>query len=652
MRSYPRLPGKKVVCDFSSWNKSRKEIKYAALVFLIGVLQLNAQNIDCSELRQAYEKERNIEQVDNYNTDPTKYIEVYEVNPNKLTKRYKPRLLWKFEEKPQKAEKQVKIIDKDSDIKIRFKKEALQNNTWFSGNISIVGNLSSNKESDPVEVLPFSLIGEDELGIGTSFLPPFEISRTFVNLFLESLNALDDASKVNFDEVNYRKKIRDLELLSEEYQKLESSTQLARVDDSKRPPILKSNSINSINKSILGLKLNLKTPVLEDLDSSSPAPVTQNRKKQLQKEVDSITKNLKFEFESKLRMLYDGIDNFNSRLDLIASYIKNFRLSGEKAEEAFLSLSSLDRTVLANIDANLESIHIELDKLLREGSNSSTKNGFIVETVESKKINDEIKLLYQRGLEYVERLENMQGSQIDRFLFCDQEYDQNRYKNYEMVREALFRNRIPLINFLSVRSSIILYKELKTATVNLRKERAEEGNTLNLYAILEKKQKDPISGEITNDRQKVPIGSYEIRETGWKTKIADSFILVNRINEPDQATNSNETDSEDSNLSPSNFKGAPGVSLLLTRNNSGYENESFLNALEPSFGLNVSYLDFNTQDDVEIGAGLMFGLFRNKLFFTWGINLNATGSGEEDPFYFGVGFSFANIAGKLFKKEE
>jgi len=33
-----------------------------------------------------------------------------------------------------------------------------------------------------------------------------------------------------------------------------------------------------------------------------------------------------------------------------------------------------------------------------------------------------------------------------------------------------------------------------------------------------------------------------------------------------------------------------------------------------------TYLDFNTTKDVEVGAGLQIGLFRNKVYFGYGVN--------------------------------
>jgi hypothetical protein len=132
------------------------------------------------------------------------------------------------------------------------------------------------------------------------------------------------------------------------------------------------------------------------------------------------------------------------------------------------------------------------------------------------------------------------------------------------------------------------------------------------------------------------------------------FALVKRIKEDkvNQAT-----------VSPSNFKGSGGAVLMLTfqkedrklkireTNNGEFSVQNrnrLINFLEPSFGLNVSYLDFSTEKDVEIGTGLQFGLFRNKLFFGYGLNLHMLSPKNQSPTYYYVGFSFARL-GDLFK---
>jgi hypothetical protein len=55
-------------------------------------------------------------------------------------------------------------------------------------------------------------------------------------------------------------------------------------------------------------------------------------------------------------------------------------------------------------------------------------------------------------------------------------------------------------------------------------------------------------------------------------------------------------------------------------------------------------LDFSTIKDVEIGAGLQLGFFRNKIFLGYGINLHMLFPSKQSPSYFYLGFSFAKLS--------
>ena len=130
------------------------------------------------------------------------------------------------------------------------------------------------------------------------------------------------------------------------------------------------------------------------------------------------------------------------------------------------------------------------------------------------------------------------------------------------------------------------------------------------------------------------------------------FALVKRINEGD---------ADPDKLSPSNFKGSGGAVLMWTYrgedkgvrisvnnkksrpDNSAYSvrgRKQFLNLVQPCIGVNVCYLDFSTEKDVEIGTGLQLGLFRNKIFFGYGYNLHML---KDEPRYFYLRFSFAKL---------
>jgi hypothetical protein len=141
-------------------------------------------------------------------------------------------------------------------------------------------------------------------------------------------------------------------------------------------------------------------------------------------------------------------------------------------------------------------------------------------------------------------------------------------------------------------------------------------------------------GNVNADKERAirfTLAELEVEEFGWQRGVIDSFLLVKRLDEPEGDT-----------LSPSNFKGAPGASLLW-RNRRRPDKARFANRIfDVSFGFNVSYLDFDTEKDIEVGAGPVFGFADDQIVVSAGWNLN----GDSKRFYVGVGFSFAKIKEK------
>ncbi|MDL5049633.1 hypothetical protein QQ054_26815 [Oscillatoria amoena NRMC-F 0135] len=192
-------------------------------------------------------------------------------------------------------------------------------------------------------------------------------------------------------------------------------------------------------------------------------------------------------------------------------------------------------------------------------------------------------------------------------------------------------------------------------TIDIKKEAAKDGDILNVYLKWNGFSKN-------GSLPPLPIVcQFVLKKTGWMKEITESFLLIERINE--------QSPNVKSNTSPSNFKGTYGVSLMWTYNSTDHifgkdtvgtvkdlggnsysyskiKTNKVMNFLEPSIGINVSYLDFSTSDDFEIGLGPIFGLFANQIFVGSGINLNQIRSGGN-PIYFSLGFSFINVAQKI-----
>ena len=181
----------------------------------------------------------------------------------------------------------------------------------------------------------------------------------------------------------------------------------------------------------------------------------------------------------------------------------------------------------------------------------------------------------------------------------------------------------------------MIYSRLVNADILLSNEFASEGDKLEIFLIW-------TPDHSTTESYYLHLCAMDVKKMGWKTEISDTFFLIERLDEGESA-----------NSSPSNFKAAPGVNLMRSYHskpqllNTSGKKIGFLNKIEPSIGLNVSYLDFDITKDFEVGTGISFGLFRNQLFLTYGVNLHQIQNTFSNAHYFGVGFSFAKLSDRV-----
>jgi hypothetical protein len=158
---------------------------------------------------------------------------------------------------------------------------------------------------------------------------------------------------------------------------------------------------------------------------------------------------------------------------------------------------------------------------------------------------------------------------------------------------------------------------------------------------------DFIEVRITNlETQQSLIRILIPQRFGFRTQVSDSFLLVKRlgINSTVRA----------SGYDPSNFGPAAGVTyggVFIGRSGVG-------RFLEPGIGVNVSFMNWSdpaidkatgqttpntSTSSVQVGTGVILTFFSNVLQFTAGANLNA----NKYRFYWGIGFSFVNLAERL-----
>lgn len=338
-------------------------------------------------------------------------------------------------------------------------------------------------------------------------------------------------------------------------------------------------------------------------------------------------------------------ERMSNDLHTINAYITAFEESGTDAMSIFLQLIGKD---IVQYKQLRKSLAINIDKLDEFSKTIRSDNPKISDGSST----DLLKAIISDLL----TLSSFTGSEFAECLFGDFEIPQrfeeksenleyemklslNEYRNLKDLKVSQSFNE--KIDILSKKAGEYLYSQLAYATIDLAKNDVKEGDILYLYVQWKNYKDQMVDSLKSRDEEKLEIGTYSIRTTGWTTDVSESFYLIERINEPARNT---------TGLSPSNFKGAAGVSLMRSFNYAEPNKSSmqkFCNWLQPSFGLNLSYIDFYTEKDLELGLGLQVGLFKNSIFLGYGLNLNGIRGGESKSTYFALGLSFVNLAAKF-----
>jgi hypothetical protein len=196
---------------------------------------------------------------------------------------------------------------------------------------------------------------------------------------------------------------------------------------------------------------------------------------------------------------------------------------------------------------------------------------------------------------------------------------------------------------------------------------------------------DIINGASETELHRRVTVRLQVEEFGLKHRLFDSFLFVKRagtgddakaevVNNPDGDTIQTRTPK------PFDYRPTPGVSFGWVYQPRGYQvmNGKRKAALldiaaefaKPGFGINVSFPSFGTivtsydttpsqegnnqtrvvtvtedENTLDVAAGIYLSMFDNAVTFTTGWNLTS-GSGR-DRRYFGLGFSFINLARRI-----
>lgn len=591
--------------------------------------------------------------------DPRRYVQVlYKKNQNFKAKERADiqRIIWQWDSSG--FYQKYKVLDNEGFVEIYFKKDELAQNYNFQGNISLVATIKGKDGERKIEVEPYSLVGENRKEIGIESFPATTVAQLLFNTMIEMKRTIVSVNLSKYDDALFQQ------------ENIRSFTNIAK--NLKEYDKKVNDKIDTLDNNFSFLKPWAFHPFYPSLIKYATRPGDYSYL-QLATDLEYAAGSLENYFMLTSDSIRSDFTFLLKRIALINNYLTAFEQAGPDAVKAFLDIASKDKINF---------------KFLRERlKEEQTQLEFIV--ADSKTNGNLLLLTSKTGLEHAREIlkilntfSAIQGSRVEQIIKSGYVFDRNILEGSESVRKELEEEGIKIpdtvfsANFyrinadsiiynkysryiqlrlleksakfeefkqkLSVIAADIMYRKLVYATINLAKSGAQPGDVLYLNVVWKN-----IDGENDSAKEKsslLNIGTYELRETGWKTRISESFYLVERINEPDPST--------DPNVSTSNFKGAYGASIMRTFYfNEGYRRNfggRLMNFLQPSVGFNLSYVDFYTNKDIEIGVGLQLGLFKNIFFFGSGINLHGIRKDEKkSAAYFMFGVSFTNIAAKF-----
>lgn len=604
------------------------------------------------------ESDNNLKDSGQNNLDPRKYISIYEVDKNTG----KSMIVWNGNEIDQNSTnvvpQKVRTVDLNSELKIIFDAKKLKT-MGLSGNISLQATVGERR----IEVNPYSLIGQSQVNYGIKSKPISDLSRSLIQ-FSKNSNILHGFLMEMSGDIKFPARsgnrtftaneiigyLRQFETIISTYSDTTNLNLKKLFDDNlvisnkKNPDSLKFNEKSnhilelvragdgvelnneSKNGNLKIFKPNFQYTILNFGDINYVIALDIFKiKNSLTNDLISFLNNKNYtkkDLVSKIEQLIDGlekkdIENLKDKFDEMSNYLSQFIMyydfymkDEDDTKATVLSILGTDNLSLTNLFIELK----EFQKIIQTNPSTISFNQF--------------NKLSNQYAKYIERVFNAEVL-LPMFGNLPPDYfsDSDRKNNYNIDSDDDTSDSV--IRYINE----FLANQFVTATIDLKKAGVKEGETLSITMLWSKSFKT----KSDNEYDPLTVASFQVKELGWRLNVASSIILVNRPGI--------ESNSLPNNYSPSRFKGSPGVSLLATYTGLKERSGSFLERLSPSFGLNVSYLDFDTSKDVEIGAGLILGLFRNRVFFTYGFNLNV----PDKPGYIGVGFSFAEIIAEVVK---
>ncbi len=570
------------------------------------------------------------------------------------------------------------VISDESILEIRFDNEALAKNIDFHGSISVIAKSGEKK----IEVAPYSVIGEQKKEFGVDAMPIKEIADYFLRLIIES-------SRLNyqFNEIDQgREKIRKSEPFETSKTVNPDQLQELRFTLARAISILKSSvPFDSIrlNLPIYGYPLDhplvvalknlsaffpndgdlliilnqmiLKDESVKQITNTSVPLLTYKNLMEYSKKIQTVDKNKELTKEVEGRaIIARGTTSLEFKKDwkisikeakntslLCIELLKRIDQSNDQTINAFLSFTTLTITDFNDMISQSAKLKPEMNVDVEISDNDD---------------DDENKLLSKiRDCENIFR--RFRGSSVlFNNLISNIGYDligNPKQEIERLLKSEESYNRIR--DAFAIEAGREIFKTMVYATIDLSKANLVDGSQLDIAVVWFNSEGQHGVGKDGSPKTGTELwtASFIVKKVGWHFDFSESAVLIQRIGENRLRGG---TAPNNYPLSPSNFKPTAGANMLwsfynphrtLLRKKTGRES-GFLKVihwLEPSFGLNVSYLDFRTDRDVEFGAGPIMGFFQNRIFFIpWGYNFSVDG---ESPTYLGIGFSFSNVFNKI-----
>lgn len=621
--------------------------------------------------------------------DAVDYIVVEE----QTTKNNKPEVIWN------KGTYYKQIIDSRGSVMVRFNLDELREVYDFSGTMSLTATIN---DGDPIPIEGFSVIGEDYSKVGMASQAPYDFALTF-------LTALDDIYRLttkdptfaglnsNLNGGPYNARIHkwlltdniNNELYESIKKRLNARSTASATTPSRWSVTLTTEQAKIVTKfskskfyNSITLATSINSPIADILDQLNNDKYVYEDSVQQKKAVltdylvsalnqlkatdpqlnDTDTIAIGFQLREffhaanrdELRVRYynaintrqainikdfaslvDGLNNTNNNVKSIAVFLRDdyvaqmdfairhlekiddyfdkFLNTDEKAFAAILSQVTKDAFALQHTSETIKENRSRLIALRDELTLIISKITEQPQDSLSPEIKAEIDDKVQR---FETEMKRFIKTFLDLLRFEKDEFEKAR-RNYNADHPSFEKQEFmkAWAQQLAVNAARYIYSNLKTGVIRLSARTIQDDDKLSIYVI-----KFKPSGE---KEQPELVAEFRLRKTGWNRSITDSFLLINR----------------NGAATGERFKGAYGGSVMWTYTSG--EKPDFLQRLEPSIGINVAYVDFDPNQTIEVGVGALVGFWRNTIFLGWGRNLHV----KENPTYFSIGFSFANLIG-------